>query len=305
MKMNVTLSPDTPCGCKSGLPYGKCHKPIFDASEEDMLSVAWRLYAEAWATNADHYQSQGVYASLAGQLANAGDIGRVLDIGSGRGHGLAALRDALQPEARIIGVDENPECLAAAAQLLGVEALPENVRRADNRVLPNGYLMSTYPEGNLIDQGSVTLVQSDVIVQDRALDRLLNTVGPFDAISLWFSGVHKARSATEIARHFKVKSDADNRELVEDRVLSVAGERLRPGGVLHLVNRVGAINIKAIGHEIAQTYGEWLEDMPFKLEAFSAISYQEPEGGVLVRSTDAGINAMPNYAISMLIRRHG
>ncbi|MFD1911850.1 hypothetical protein [Halodurantibacterium flavum] len=303
MKKKISLSPDVPCGCNSGLPYGECHQPIFDAPKEEMLVVSWRIYAESWATNADHYRVQGVYANLAGQIANAGDIRRVLDIGTGRGHGLAALRDVLPPDIRIVGVDENPECLAAAAQLLGIDALPTNIRRAENSVLPNGYLISTYPAGNLIDQGSITLIQSDVIVRDSALERLLNAAGSFDAVCLWFNGVHKARSATEIARHFEVKSDADNRTLVEDRVLSIAAERLRPGGILHLVNRIATIDIEATGRAIAQTYRDWLEDMPFQLEAIGAFRYEEPTGGVLVRSADLGVNEMPNYALSMLFRR--
>lgn len=305
MRRAINLAPDAPCECRSGLSYGQCHKPIFDAPDDEMLPVAWGLYAEAWATNADHYRSQGVYANLANQLANAVEIGRVLDIGCGRGHGLAALRDALQPGARIIGVDENPECLAAAAERLDVVALPQNIRRAQNQILANGYHLSTYATGSLIDQGLVTLVQSDVIMQDGALERLLNAVGPFDAVSLWFSGVHKARSATEIGRRFKIKDDADHRALVEDRALTVAGERLRPGGVLHLVMRVGAIDIEAVCDEMAQTYNAWLANEPFVLETLNAIPYREPDGGVRVRSADAEVNAMPGYAISMMMRRQG
>ena len=184
MKKAVTLAPDAPCDCRSGLPYGQCHKPIFDAPDEAMLSVAWRLYSEAWATNAAHYESQGVYALLANQLAEAGEIRRVLDIGCGRGHGLAALSDALQLDAQIIGIDENPECLAAAAERLGVDALPQNIRRSQNEILPNGYHISTYAQEPPVHQGSITLLQTDVIAQDDAFEQLLDAAGPFDAVNL-------------------------------------------------------------------------------------------------------------------------
>lgn len=269
-----------------------------------MIAIAQRIYAEEWAINSAEYAAQGIYRILADQLtAAAADIRSVLDIGCGRAQGLAALRAALASDSRLIGVDENPECLAAAADLLGVEVLPQNVRRMRDSVLSNGFHVSTYGDESLIDQGSLTLVQSDVIVQDPALEHLLDAAGPFDAVTLWFSGVHKARSAMELARHFEIRSDADHRTLVEDRALTIAAERLGPGGVLYTVSRIATDDLEATVQDSAQDYQAWLADWPFVLEAVTAIPYREPGTGIRVSSRDASVNAQPGYALSVLIRR--
>lgn len=270
-----------------------------------MLAVAQRIYAEEWASNAAEYEAQGIYEVLAEQLGNVGDIRSVIDIGCGLGQGLAALREALPSAARLIGIDENPECLAAAANLLGIDAPPQNARRMRDSVLDNGFHLSTYEDGPLVDQGPLTLVQSDVIVRDPALEHLLDAAGPFDAVTLWFSGVHKARSAMELVRHFEIRSDADHRTLVEDRALAIAGERLRAGGLLHVVTRVAANDIEAIAHHSARQYQAWLGDEPFALETLAAVPYREPADGIRVSSVDVEVNGMPGYALSMLIRRTG
>ncbi|MFC3711161.1 class I SAM-dependent methyltransferase [Sphingoaurantiacus capsulatus] len=85
-----------------------------DAGCPAPIDQSRRAYAEGWAINAAHYERQGLYAQLAERL---GPQPRLLDLGCGLGHGLAALRaDAW------IGVDENPYALAAAADRLGVSA---------------------------------------------------------------------------------------------------------------------------------------------------------------------------------------
>lgn len=305
MALHKDFEPGDPCGCSSGLSYGECHKPIFDAPANEMVAIAQRLYAEAWETNATGYRAQGIYQLLAEQLAGCGGIARVLDIGCGRGHGLEALRSVLPRQARFIGVDENADCLEGAAELLGVDALPGNIRRMSYAELPNGHQLARYSDGPIVDQRPLTLVQSDVIMRDAEFERLLGVAGALDAVTLWFSGVHKARSATELARHFEIKSDADHRALVEDRALDIAGERLRVGGLLHLVARVAANDMEAVAHETARTYAEWLQGTPFALETVGAIPYTEPDDGIRVRSPDARVTTMPSYAISMLVRRSG
>lgn len=269
-----------------------------------MLAIARSVYANEWKSNAAAYQAQGLYDQLARHLADAAPIRAVLDIGCGRGEGLAALRYNLPPDARLIGVDENSDCLEAAAALLGMDTNDGNIHRMNDALLDSGYYVSTYHGAVDLEKDRLTLVQTDVIVKDAELEAALNAAGPFDAITLWFSGVHKARSATELVRHFGITSDADHRTLVEDRALSIASERLRPGGVLHIVARAGALDIGLVANEMRLDYEVWLEDWPFSVEAVGSIAYDEPANGIVVRSRDAQVSEMPNYAISVLIRRH-
>ncbi|WP_040110193.1 MULTISPECIES: class I SAM-dependent methyltransferase [Sphingopyxis] len=299
------LGPDDPCGCGNGRRYRDCHQRIVDAPEGEMLAIARTVYAEEWAGNASAYQEQGLYGMLAEHLAQAGDVRALLDVGCGRGHGLAALRSAFPAAAHLIGVDENPECLEAAASLLAIKAPRSNIRRGRDEIVTGGRYVSTYRGTVQIGSNGITLIQSDVVVQDPEVERVLDTLGPLDALTLWFSGVHKARSATEIVRHFKIKSDAEHRTLIENRALAIAGERLRPGGALHLVVRACAIDIDQVAHAMRLDYSDWLEDKPFRVESIGSIPYEEPADGIVVRSTDSGVSAMPNYAISILIRREG
>lgn len=240
---------------------------------------------------------------LAEHVAQAGELRVVLDVGCGQGQGVAALRAALPVTSHVIGVDENPDCLEAAASLLKVHGPRSNIRRGRDEILESGRYVSTYHGPVETGSHGVTLVQSDVIVQDPELERVLDGVGPLDAVTLWFSGIHKARSATELVRRFEIKSDADHRTLVEDRVLAIACERVRPGGVIHLVTRAGALDIEQVANDMGLDYADWLNGTPFRIETVGSIAYTEPTGGIVVRSRDKEVSAMPNYAISILIRR--
>jgi len=127
--MELPSDPRAPCPCPSGLPYGECHKPIIEASDADLLDVAHREYACRWESNALAYEAQGIYAWLAQGLSRFGPVRRVVDIGCGRGHGLAALRRLTGDDGLLIGIDENPDCLAGAAQRLGLSPPARHLAR--------------------------------------------------------------------------------------------------------------------------------------------------------------------------------
>lgn len=270
-----------------------------------MLAIARTIYAKEWTSNASVYQAQGLYDMLAEQVAQAGELRAVLDVGCGLGQGIAALRKALPGAPHLIGVDENPDCLEAAASLLKVDGPLSNIRRVRDAVLESGRYVSTYDGPLQMGSDCVTFVQSDVIVRDPELECVLDDVGPLCAVTLWFSGIHKARSATELIWQFEIKNDADHRTLVEDRVLAIACERVRPGGVLQLVTRAGALDIDQVANDVGLDYADWLRGTPFRIETVRSIAYTEPTSGIVVRSKDVGVSAMPNYAISILIRREG
>ncbi|WP_457662530.1 SEC-C metal-binding domain-containing protein [Sinorhizobium medicae] len=101
--MTVPSNPNDPCPCNSGLLYGECHQPVVEASDEDLLAVGHREYARRWEGNTTFYEEQGLYQSLAEHLAGAGQIERIVDVGCGRGQGIAALR-ALANGSHFFGV---------------------------------------------------------------------------------------------------------------------------------------------------------------------------------------------------------
>jgi SAM-dependent methyltransferase len=300
------LQPDDPCGCNSGKRYADCHMPIFEAPDGEMLQVARTVYVREWSENAEGYSAQGIYRLLAEELVGRGEVKRILDIGCGLGHGLSALRDQLPGDAlQLIGIDENSQCLTAAAARLGIAAVPANIDRMQDEVLPSGRYRSTYRRGAIVGQEQIALVQSDLLVRDIEFERYMDAIGPLDAITLWFSGIHKARSSTEVARVFEVKSDSDHRELVEDASLELAERRLRPGGSLQIVIRGGFPSPQLARSTVAESFGPVLEDRPLRLRSITPTHYKEPaaSAAIRVRSTHAAVNALPNYAVSILVEK--
>jgi protein-L-isoaspartate O-methyltransferase len=130
--------PDGPCECGSGIRYADCHQGIVDAPKGKKNGVGQRLYAQNWASNAQSYQSQGLYSALAKELVAAGGVCRVLDIGCGLGHGLQALMAEIPTDRLIIGIDENPECLSEAANRLGLPRNDVSLNRLTNKELLSG-----------------------------------------------------------------------------------------------------------------------------------------------------------------------
>lgn len=269
-----------------------------------MITVAQKVYSTEWAGNAEAYAKQGLYERLADHLLANGRISSVMDVGCGLGHGLRSLRDkiALAPF-RLLGIDENPDCLSAAAAILALEGIGANIDRMQSEMLPSGFYRWRYKPGQLQTGSAITLVQSNLLVHDPALSALLTRQASFDAVILWFIGVHKATANTELARHFEIKGDADYREFVEDAVIEMAKSALRPNGLLHVAVRGGfPSSDEATAHTRSQ-YEPYFVDQGFRLKSIKAIPYSEPQeaAAIVVRSASTPqIDALPAYAVSMI-----
>ncbi|MBY3334584.1 hypothetical protein HFN98_28825 [Rhizobium laguerreae] len=132
---------------------------------------------------------------------------------------------------------------------------------------------------------------------------MLKKQGPADAVTLWFIGVHKATANTELARHFEIKGDADYRELVEDAVIEMAQNALRPGGLLQVAIRGGFPSMREAREHTASSYEPYFTAHGFRLKSIEAFTYSEPTGdkAISVRSASSPqINALPVYAVSMI-----
>ncbi len=297
--------PDDPCSCGSGRRFADCHGPIFDAPPAKAIPIAQEIYASDWGVNAAQYQAEGLYTSLAGELAACRIVRRVLDIGCGLGQGLEALATVVpESERLIIGVDENPACLERAAERLQVPPTGIASSRIKLEKQLSGYFESRPALAPLKLHGEILLIHADLMVPDPAFEAWLDQVGPFDAITLWFSGVHKARSMTKVSKRIGAMSDADLRRALEDQVMEVAGKRLRPGGILQVVQRCAGhlpAERRRRAAEVAHIMGGW----PFDLVSVTGYPYEEPtaEGAMLVNSREFDSAGMPRFALSTLFRR--
>lgn len=301
----TTYQPDDPCGCNSGRRFAECHGPIFDAPLVKAIPIAQGMYAKDWEVNAAHYQAQGLYTILAGELVAATEVHRVLDVGCGLGQGLEALAAAMPgPDWQIVGVDENPNCLDRAAERLALP--PEAVAspRIKLEKLPSEHFGSKPSTAPVKITGETVLVQADLMVPDPAFEAWLDQVGPLDAVTMWFSGVHKARSMTKVSQVIGAQNDVDLREALEDQVLAFAAKRLRPGGMLQIVHR-NAGDMELERQAWAQIMTEVVEDTALEVARVTTHPYEEPPAGrgMTVNSRSFDATGRQLFALVTLLRR--
>lgn len=294
--------------CSSGIPYRHCHEPIISAPVRRKIAVGQSLYARDWATNADAYGRQGLYDALARDLVADGGVARVLDIGCGLGHGLAALAEVLPEGGRlIVGTDENPDCLRGAAERLGIDPSHPALSRLTARVLPSTAYNVSIRSGPLPPPADLVLVQSDLMIDDPQLDGWLGRAGAFDAVTLWFTGFHKARSFLKVIDRLRITGDADHRAEMENRIVDLGGRCLRVGGFVQFATRAFGHNAEAQREELRTAWEDYLSDKPFSIHRITAIPYEEVEGpgAIQLRSAEFDVTGQPSMAWSMILRRTG
>ena len=133
---------------------------------------------------------------------------------------------------------------------------------------------------------------------------MVDQTGPFDAVTMWFSGVHKARSMTKVAQQIGARNDVDLREALEDAVLALALKRLRPGGVLQIVQR-NAGDMEVETAHVADAFAEFVEGSELEVVGVTAHPYGEPGAGegMTVNSRFFDAAGRQLFAIATLIRR--
>lgn len=298
------FKPDDRCPCGGGKLYGNCHGPIYDAPRGKMIEVAHRIYAKAWAVNAAHYQGQGLYTQLAEELAGVAPIHRVLDLGCGHGQGVEALAAvASAPDKLVLGIDENPDCLASAQIRLNLPETAVDSTRIANRLAVTDRYEAVPDRAAIAVEGDICLVATELFTPDPAFEGWLRSVGPFDAITLWFTGGHKARQETKVAHQIGARGDADFREAIEDAAMELAVRHLKPGGLAQIVTRaVGDPETKRRELELRRAIA--IADWPFDLVHVRAYPYDESgaDNGMILRSEFGGAGETQHVALSTIVR---
>jgi hypothetical protein len=114
-------------------------------------------------------------------------------------------------------------------------------------------------EGGLPESDAqVVLVESDVL-NDEGMHRHLSAAAPFDAVACWLMGTHSAREANEAIDALHIATSAEYRLRVQNRVYELADTVLRPGGVLHVVDRGQAPTSKELVEDIVRAHEEQAE----------------------------------------------
>jgi len=285
------------CPCGSGFAYRACHQPVVEAPPAARLDLARRAYARSWAVNAACYEAQGLYARLARHLASHRPGPRIVDLGCGRGDGMAALQRELAGE--IIGIDENPACLAAAAARVGIAA--PGHRLQPTAFDDDGYELA-YAAAAIPRLTGIALVQSDILRPDAAL---ASALGPVDAVTLWFPGTHKAREGDRLVGAMGLATDEHYAVAVELAAVSFAVRQLKPGGLLQIVDRAAHRDPAVIAAAYRHRFEAMAQATPLRLIDLMVIPYLEPAAGarVAVHALDPGRRRLPTVAVSAIFRR--
>jgi SAM-dependent methyltransferase len=239
-----------------------------------VLDVGRRQYAERWSGNAAAYEAQGLYLRLAEHLASFGKFSRIIDIGCGLGEGLVALRQITGETASLlIGLDENPDCLEAATQRLRIDCPRNRLRRVSR--FGRKYDLK-FVAGRLPQLAPIVLVQTDLRRPDPELDALVGTASPYDAVTIWFTGIHPAREHDQIVNSLEITSDRVHRMATDLAALEYACAFVRPGGYLHVVSRFAGnqpTSLQAIAEAEMQALAE---HGSVELVEVLLVPYQEP-----------------------------
>lgn len=208
---------------------------IDGATGDDRIKAAHVEYLRSWSQSADSIDQQGGYRWMAEQVLHENPL-TLLDIGCGLGHGLAALL-ALRKDLDVIALDENPQCLIATEkrlQALGVEV--ERIERIRHKSTSEQTHMIDFRPGTIRRSKQVTLIESDAMLND-AEARMFLGQRPFDAATIWLIGTHKGRQECDNLESLRIRTSQEYRLHVQNPMYQFAGEILRPGGILNVVDR--------------------------------------------------------------------
>ncbi|WP_261330390.1 class I SAM-dependent methyltransferase [Rhizobium leguminosarum] len=268
-----------------------------EASDADLLTVGHREYARRWEGNTTYYEEQGLYGSLAEHLACFGPIERVVDVGCGRGQGIAALRALSNGSYFFVGIDENPACLNAAAERL-VAPMPL-VRLKEKLLGPRQYQLEPI-SGGLPVSTPIALIHADILRPDPEFEDWIISRAPFDAVTMWFTGAHGARQFDALMNELDIMSDRVHRMAIDLAAIDLAGGVLPAGRHLQIVQRGYTNHLPTLMAETKEEMEALSSHGPFSLADLKAFPYREPTTGPRIGVGGPGTGG---FALSAIFRR--
>lgn len=272
----MRFAPNSPCPCGSGRKYKKCHRNFEEATSQQKYAAAQDVYATSWKETAALQYARGDYTWMAEQLPPL-QSARLLDIGTGSGHGLLALCERFEADLRIVSVDENLSCLKYAAQtLMATGYSADVVSRLDTQETPFGFVQKG---GNILVPlpEPIALIEADPLT-DEYLEKALADGGQFDAVTIWLTGAHLLRGHNAYSIHRGAKSEKDLRIILQNEVYELADRVLRPGGILQVVDRAEAPTTDVLRGEYFKAHGEQAEPTTLKVKEVTYRLWSSPAG---------------------------
>lgn len=202
--------------------------------EDDTLSYLRghrATYARTWSRgDARAFEADGHYSWMARFV---GGFSRVFEVGVGDGR---ATLELLNQGHVVVGIDENPECLALAEARIRTAGKPVSVVHRQTAVsYGGGHALAFTPASLEWPEQGALLVDADLLNDPSLWDWATGSTA--DAVICWLMGTHNARERNDYVAWLRVGSSTEYRLRVENKAFEFADRLLRPGGVLHLVRR--------------------------------------------------------------------
>ncbi|QKC86932.1 hypothetical protein [Mesorhizobium sp. NZP2077] len=201
-----------------------------------------------------------------------------------------------------VGIDENPEGLAAAATRLSIEAPQQRLFHSPG---PTRNYDVQIVAGRTPKAGSIVLMQADVLRPDDEFEAWIVKQRPFDAVTFWFTGIHPGRQYDNIISELAITSDMHHRMANDLAVLDLAGAIFSPGGILHIAQRAIASREIRVRTSTVDELKALLEHGPFRIAEIADMSlfeYSEPTLGPRIGVPSEGNSS---YVISTILRLEG
>lgn len=246
-------------------------KPESRSEAEDFVDYERRQYAREWQVSATHFAQTGVYRWMADRMSVTG---LVLEIGCGVGESTLELA---RRGNRVVAVEENTACIRRARVLLERAGI-ETAVLSRGSVTPLGPQQHriTYSKVERVPAATVVLIEGNLL-SDTHLVEYLDSIGPFDAVACWLIGAHAAMGSNKSIDFSIVKTSSDYRVLVQNDVYLHADRLLRPGGVLHIVDRSSS-SAQAVLDDTRQNHQLQADITSLVVTDVEHTPYTEPQG---------------------------
>lgn len=238
-------------------------------------------YAERWHANATQFENDGHYDWMASFLAGRESV---LEIGTGDGHGTIAL---LRAGHAVVSFDENPSCLNIAGE--AVRAAGFDVERISRETVAGGdgllYGVRYRPFAVSAVVGKAFLIEGDVLNDPELWEWA--EAARFDAVACWLMGSHLARGYNEgLRRNHRYSSGGEYRLRVQNKAYELADKVLKPGGILHVVDRGERAVTELLRKDTLNAHRDQASVTTLVVEdALRERPYADPEAGVAMQLT--------------------
>ena len=179
----------------------------------------------------------------------------------------------------IVAIDENRECLRVASNTLrgklGVHA--DVVARMSVSVQGRGYVHRAQPL-TIDSKRPCVLIEADVC-NDPYLQPALQSTGPFDAVTVWLTGVHMLRQENVEMPRQAIRTEGDHREYVQRKSYALADAVLKPGGVMQVCDRIVSTDANGIKGKLKSHHERLSSATSMRIVSIAHRNYEEPETG--------------------------